>query len=378
MHEHRNGVEKSVKLTDMIPRELTAGIDKTEMKTSLVNGSIHQIMGADSDESVERLRGANPIGVVLSEYAHGTKMEAAWDTLRPVLAENGGWALFIYTPNGPNHGEKLALAARANPENWYFSELTVQDTRRDAPGEDGSPVVTLETIEQERRDGAREEFIQQEYYCAFTGFQHGTIYGDLMLRAVEDGRILRLPYVVNHPVGVCLDLGHSDAMAAWFYQRFNNAVNFIDYWEDTQKDMRDFVRVAREGKPYIYGRVVLPWDGRGAADYLHAMHFRNVHVCDRTASVQASIESVRREFSRFYFDEVRCQRGIDHLRNYKREWDDEKRVFSGKPLHDEHSHGADALRTGVEGGFDPLIMAPGWGSSEVKVITEFDPRMPMI
>src|SRR5262245_43121413 len=152
----------------------------------------------------------------------------------------------------------------------------ISDTRRDANGEDGSPVITQEMIDGFRKDNIREEDIQREYYCLFRGYLFGTIYGDLVGQAETFGRIGRITYNPTLPVGVCFDLGHEDAMVMWFYQREMNSVLFIDYWEETRKDMHDAVRVMREHKPYTYGRVILPWDGRGAADYLSAVHFRNV------------------------------------------------------------------------------------------------------
>lgn len=374
LQEKINGVERSFRMIDMFPTELLATKpNETEMQLQLVNGSIYQVMGADNREAVERLRGPNPLGVVYSEYAHGDYMELAMDTLEPVFAENGGWQLFAYTPNGENHGKSLYTMASNNPY-WFCQKLTIEDTRRDALGEDGSPVVSQETIEEFIRRGKRKEWLRQEFWCDFTGFQYGTIYGDMMMRADAEGRIGDVGYVANYPVGVLLDLGHSDAMALTFYQIINNTIRFIDYEEVTQKSMQWVVQLLRERKPYVYGRIVLPWDGRAAAEYLTEMGFRNVCVVEkRTPSVQASIEIVRREFFRFVFDRVKCARLIDCLRNYNREYDEEDKVFSEKPKHDQWSHGADSVRTGIEGGLEPLM----WDHQidlPVKVETNFDPR----
>lgn len=375
VQERHNGIETSLKMTDMFPKELLAKKpNETDMQIELTNGSIYQVMGADSKEAIDRLRGPNPVGIIYSEYGH--MLPGAWDILIPVLAENGGWAAFGYTPNGLNHGYDLYKMACGNPE-WFVSKKTIEDTFRDGEGEDGTPVVTLATIAQLRAEGVREEFIQQEFYCSFTGYQHGTIYGDLMMRADTDGRITDLPYIVNHPVGVIFDLGQSDAQAMWFYQKIGEKINFIDYEEGTQRSIKDAVRIMREDRRYIYGRVVLPWDGRNAADYLYEMGFKNVHVCERTGNLQGSIEEVRRNFTRFYFDRAKCSRGIDCLRKYERKWDDELNVFSSKPIHNQWSHGADALRTGVEGGFEPMMFDHDFTQS-VKVEMDFDPRKVMV
>lgn len=370
VHFRYDGRERALKLIDMFPKEIVKRKLDDEMLVEFIWGSVYQIMGADSKEAVERLRGPNPIGVGYSEWGH--MREDAWLTLIPVLAENGGWAMFMYTPNGLNHGYTLYQNALADPENWWVSKLTINDTIRDAHGEDRSKLVTVEEIDALRKNGIREEFIQQEFYVDFTGFEHGTIYGDVLARAREEGRVTTIPYIVNHPVGVTFDLGHSDAIAMWFYQLYNGAIRFIDYHEEKQKDIRWAARFLRESKPYMYGRIVLPWDGRDAEIYLSEIGFRNVHVCDRPVSLQSEIDKVRRYFPQFYFDANKCSVGLDHLIKYHRKWDDELLTFSKQPVHDQHSHGADALRTGVSGGFDPLIF-PNAPSQLVKVESDFDP-----
>jgi phage terminase large subunit len=45
-----------------------------------------------------------------------------------------------------------------------------------------------------------------------------------------------------------------------------------------------------------------------------------------------------------WFDEKGCARGLECLRNYRKQWDDKKKTFQDRPFHDWSSHGADALR----------------------------------
>lgn len=370
VHEKINGVERPVKMIDMFPPELIApnGKNETEMQITLINGSIWQIMGADSQEAIDRLRGPNPVGIVFSEFAF--MLKSAWTTLEPVLAENGGWASFIFTPKDESHGFELynyALTAH----NWFCELLTIADTKRDAEGEDGSPVIDEDQIADFRASGTSETDIQREYYCSFKGFLHGTIYGDLMMTARAEDRIRDIPYVVNYPVGVCFDIGVSDHCAFWFYQLIGHAKHFIDYHEDKLKTVQHYARFLKQDKQYIYGRMSVPWDGRfAAADYLSSVGFPNVDVAKK-GGVQDGINSVRQEFATFYFDQTKCARGIACLENYKREWDTVAHVFSNTPKHDEYSHGADALRTGAVAGFGPLVFFQGQGQ-EIKVEMDFD------
>jgi hypothetical protein len=141
------------KFTDHIPKEIRKSTNNTEMKIETLNGSIWQIIGADNYDSVV---GANPVGIVLSEWAISDRYPQAWDYFRPMLVENGGWAVFIYTPRGRNHGFDLYQQALNNPD-WFCQLLTIDDTR----------VISREDIDRERRAGYSEDMIAQEFFCSF-------------------------------------------------------------------------------------------------------------------------------------------------------------------------------------------------------------------
>jgi len=146
--------KEGFKFTDHFPREILAKPkNNTELKIELRNGSIWQIIGADNYDA---LVGPNPLGIVFDEWAVSDRYPQAWDYFRPILAENGGWAVFIFTPRGRNHGFDLYQNALNNPD-WYCQLLTVKDTH----------AISLEAIEQERRAGMSNDMIQQEFYCSF-------------------------------------------------------------------------------------------------------------------------------------------------------------------------------------------------------------------
>ena len=67
------------------------------------------------------------------------------------------------------------------------------------------------------------------------------------------------------------------------------------------------------------------------------------------ASVLDGINVVRRMLGRLWIDVTRCERGIEALRQYRREYDDKLKGWRKNPLHDCTSHGADALRTFATG-----------------------------
>jgi hypothetical protein len=140
------------RMLDHIPKEIIAKTNESTLKVTLVNGSIIQLIGADTfDKSGV---GTNPIGVVFSEYPI-TRADI-WSFIRPILLVNKGWAIFNGTPRGQNHAYELYEMARNNPE-WFTEVLTITDTG----------VLTEEDIERERQEGMPEDMIQQEYYCKF-------------------------------------------------------------------------------------------------------------------------------------------------------------------------------------------------------------------
>ena len=60
--------------------------------------------------------------------------------------------------------------------------------------------------------------------------------------------------------------------------------------------------------------------------------------------IMDGIELAREILPRCEFDETKCEEGISHLENYRKEWDDKKGCWKDKPLHDHTSHGADGFR----------------------------------
>ena len=147
-----DGIDKQGRrlIYQAFPPEIIKAVNSQEMKIEFINGSIWQCVGSDNYNA---LVGGNPVGVVFSEYSIADP--AAWDFIRPILAENGGWALFIYTPRGHNHG--YTLYNQAKQAGWFTELLTVEQTG----------AVPLSAVDDERKAGMSEAMIQQEFYCSF-------------------------------------------------------------------------------------------------------------------------------------------------------------------------------------------------------------------
>ena len=350
-----NGIDSQGRkiLDQVFPHEIRKRTSSQEMLIELVNGSTWQLAGSDNYDS---LVGSNPVGVVFSEWSLCDPN--AWAYIRPILAENDGWASFIYTPRGKNHGWSLYNMARKNKD-WYCENLTVNDTRR----EDGLPVIGNDIIEQEREEGMEEALIQQEFYGSFESQIAGAYYADQISAAKDQGRIGRLPVEPSLPIHTAWDLGIADAMSIWLFQSVGKEIRLVHYYEATGKGMEHYIQYLNQWantNGVGLGTHLAPHDievreltsGRSRKDVAREMgiSFRTVQ---RPRVKAEGIQAVRRMFPRFWIDDVRAEQGYNCVASYRREWDEKAGRFRDNPVHDWASHGADALQT----------LALGWRES---------------
>lgn len=261
------------------------------------------------------------------------------ELLRPIIRENEGWELYIYTPRGKNHGYKLLKQAEKSPK-WFSQVLTVRDTG----------IVSDEEIEEDRREGMTEQMVQQEYFCSFDAPVEGSYYGEMMTKADNDGRITKVPYETLLPVNTVWDLGMGDKTAIWFYQQHNTEIRLIDYYENCGEAIAHYIRVLKE-KDYLYGRHYAPHDievrelfgsGRSRRQVARGLGVKFEVV--KRQELGDGIEAVRTILSRCWFDEDKCEIGIECLKQYHKDFDEKLQVFRDNPVHDWSSHGADAFR----------------------------------
>jgi hypothetical protein len=324
------------KYIDHFPKELLDGKpNDTEMKLKYKNGSLFQVIGTDD---VDRIVGTNPRGCVFSEYS--LQNPKGWNYIRPILAENKGWAIFNFTPRGKNHGFDLYELAKTNPK-WFVSKLTVDDTN----------VLTNEDIEEERKSGMTEDMIQQEYYCSFTAAIQGAYYWKEYDKAEKDKRFTNVPYDDSIPVYTVWDLGISDAMSIGFFQIVGKEVHMIDYYEKSNEGFPHFAKVLQD-KGYVYGKHFMPHDvrARELATGKTRLETAESHLGKDKISVvpnigvQDGIDAGRSLFNRLWVDSTKCHEWITLIPQYTKDYDEDRKIFKNTPLHDWTSHGADMYR----------------------------------
>ena len=194
-----------------------------------------------------------------------------------------------------------------------------------------------------------EALFQQEYYCSFTAAILGAYYGREMEEAEKAKRIVANLYDPSIEVHTAWDLGLSDHTSIWFYQQQGMDVRLVDYYAANGFGL-DHYAMQLQAKGYRYGRHYLPHDvevkemgtGRSRKEVLSALGVQPTVV--RKLSVEDGINAVRKILPRCWFDRDKCAEGIKALQLYQREWDDERKVFYERPLHDFASHPADAFR----------------------------------
>lgn len=185
-----------------IPVKLRKKTNIQEMKVTLCNNSIFQIVGTDNIDSI---MGTNPVGCVFSEYS--LQDPQAWDFIRPILLENDGWAIFNYTPRGRNHGYKLYEMAKHNPD-WFCELLTVEDT---------GDIITQDMLQAEREAGMDEQLLQQEYYCSFDAALQLCFFGDSLSRHKDTMAGVRYTLQKNKGGDIDLIEDNKGIVTVWRY-----------------------------------------------------------------------------------------------------------------------------------------------------------------
>lgn len=315
-------------------------ISESELWVRLPGGQRIRIYGADNPSS---LRGGYFDGVILDEFGDMTAEIA--ESVLPMLDDRNGWIVYMGTPRGKNAFYDKHKEAQEEKD-WFYLCLKVSQTE-----------YLKQSILDERLKSLGEELYEQEYECSFEASNVGSYFGKQMIAYEQSGRLLpttALPEGLiysREQVSLAMDIGHRDATAIWFWQIFNGAVYFIDYWEESEYDAAEVVEVL-QNKPYAYETWFLPHDARSSTFSTKKTVLEQFRAANAPArivpklTIDESIEATRYTLRTFpiYFDSLKCKRGLEALRNYSRKWDIDRKTFSETPTHDQWSHGADAFR----------------------------------
>lgn len=341
------------KLVDLLcPPEIVTRKNNSDFYIDLINGSRIKIDGTDNLNFV----GQGGSGYVLSEFS--LHKEEVSGFLAPILTEGSAFVIFNGTLRGKsNHLWRLYENNKEN-KNWFTQWYQLSDTKtaywigdnveinRELCGlvnpYDGKPYKNI----QEDVDSGIISYAmaRQEYLNEAISQVENSYYGHELELLKNEGRYGNID-INSSPVYTFWDLGTSDATSIVFAQVIDGKPIIIDYHESSGKKIEDYAVVVNS-KNYKYGGHFAPHDVSKRmlfGDLVSTakevgIDFRRV---PKTNSVLQDIEICRRKLREIYIHE-RCEDLLEHLEHYRE-------APSGKPLHDKHSHGADAFRTMVMG-----------------------------
>lgn len=326
------------RIFDHIPPALLAKKpNSVEMTIELANGSIVQVVGA---KDVDRLVGTNPVGIVFSEWP--LHPERNWNLLRPILRLNGGWCIFNGTPRSHNHAFKMWERV-SKLDTWYTRLLTWRDTN----------LLTEADIAEERAEGMPDNLIRQEYECDWNAESEGSWLGEQMRLLREDRAIGTYRFDPAHKVYTFWDLGNRDGTAIWFAQPDRTGqprvVDFFYVAGITLSSAISQVFTLGKERGYTYGGHWAPHDIKVHDYSAEKSRWQMAQDLGITFGVVPNLPfmdgiNALRGFLLLCAFGARCEKGVEHLEQYRKKQNQQTKEFTDIAEHDVHSHAADAAR----------------------------------
>ena len=315
-----------------------------------------QLYGSDNPEA---LRGQYFDGVILDEI--GDQNPKIWtDIVRPALADRKGWCLFIGTPKGHNHFKELRDRAEKE-DGWGLLEFKASETG-----------VVDETELKAARNEMGEDKYRQEFECSFDAAVEGSYYGQILNELEDKKHMQEIPHEELSRTFTAWDLGMGDSTSIWVAQLVGTEIRLIDYYENHGVGLDHYVKWIKDND-YLKAEHILPHDvrvrelgsGKSRLEMLEEAGLE-VKIAPRMG-LDDGIQAVRRILPRCWFNVPKVQTGLNCLRNYRRDYDEKRKIFYERPLHDWSSHGSDSFRylaLGLDEGHStwskPINSAPKW------------------
>jgi phage terminase large subunit len=246
-----------------------------------------------------------------------------WVSFNPELESDETYQRFVVTP--PEESIVIRINYTDNP--WF------PDTLR------------AEAEELQRR--SPDDFLHV-YGGHCKAALEGAVFANELRAATGADRITSVPWNQAKPVDTFWDLGKRDMTSIWFAQVVGFEFRILDFYENSGQTLAHYIKILQE-RPYAYGDTWLPHDAehdllaseRTIAQQMRAAGFK-VRITPKVSKA-TQIEAARAIFSQCWFDKTKTADGLQHLRHYQFEIDPDTKLRSKEPIHDEHSHGADAF-----------------------------------
>ena len=315
-----------------------------------------QLYGSDNPDS---LRGQFFDGCIIDEV--GDQNPKIWtDIVRPALTDRKGWCLFIGTPKGHNHFKELRDRAEKE-DGWGLLEFKASETG-----------VVDDTELKAAKNEMGEDKYRQEFECSFDAAVEGSYFGQILNELEAKKHMQEIPREELSRTFTAWDLGMGDSTSIWVAQLVGTEVRLLDYYENHGVGLDHYVKWLRDND-YEKAEHILPHDvrvrelgtGKSRMEMLEEAGLQ-IKIAPRM-SLDDGIQAVRRLLPRCWFNVPKVQTGLNCLRNYRRDYDEKRKIFYERPLHDWSSHGSDSFRylaLGLDEGHStwskPINKAPSW------------------
>ena len=318
----------------LIDLNWVAKANETELALELVNGSVIALKGADNYDS---LRGVGLDFLVIDEAADIDS--AAWyETLRPMLSDTAGSALFLGTPKGYNWFKDLYDRAKTRSD-WITFTFTTLDGGR----------VSEEELAQAQQDLDARTFAQ-EYLGNFEQYQ------GLVAYAFGEHNYKTKPDIQSHtPLLIGMDFNITPMSAAVLLrtQQGLHQIDEIVLNTSTTTEMIEEIRTRYPKNPITVfpdpAGVQRKTSANGNTDikllemagFTVRYHRQHPMVKDRINAANSLFHRRDDLTTRFYID-PRCKHTIKSLLNYSYKED------SQIPSRGVYDHAFDALTYAIE------------------------------
>jgi phage terminase large subunit len=334
-----NGHTGKRRILEAFPPQIIKRMQDDDMFIELTNGATFQLIGSDRYDSTV---GSGPKGIAYSEWALSNP--SAWAYHSPMIRESGGFAAFITTPRGNNHARTMYDRAQGN-EGWFSQLLSIEDTKALSETDISEALQEYQDLHGLELGQA---IFEQEYLCSFAGAMIGAYWGAEMSRAERDGRITSVPIDKDHPVHTAWDLGKAVNNPIWCFQVIHGRLRIVDFYRPETDDLEDWCKWLDDrgyhGDDYVPDDVMdFIWGAKHTRWDLLKKAGRKPKLVKRIA-VADGIHAGREAIKTAMFDKERCELGIEGLKNYRREWDDELKTFRENPVKDWAEHIGSSFR----------------------------------
>lgn len=293
-------------------------------------------VGADN----EIARGFSFRGILVDEFDN-ISIDIWKSVFMPTLTAHGSesWTLFIGTLSGSaSRLWKMVEEHRDDPA-WHVQVTPASEIVEHDP----------EFLKTQRQMMGETAYLR-EYECDPSAPVERSVLGDLMADCHSDGRMVSLP-IQRHAITVAsFDLGIRDFTSVWVAQLIGQWVELVAFHEYGGLGLEDvIIRLAR--KNYPLRTLILPHDVKArdmGSGHSRLRLFQNAGIGRpqvlKRGKTEDSLHNARSLLPKCKFDPVRCELGINRLKQVQYEFDSKSDTVLNKVKHNDASHAFDSFR----------------------------------